>query len=178
MGDEPLAPDPGMIATTTGMRARDPWEMEQRPKKQYSESTKAIVADALKFAEEKRQQGWTRADAAADLHKMLTDDLHKMLTEPQGEPMQSLDGKAYGVLFRSEDNSVIPPDEFIVFRPHDNALLPTLEFYYKKCEQLGAEPLQLNAIAALMGKVSAWREQHPDRCKVADVKPGEKLWTS
>lgn len=44
------------------------------PKKQYKESTKAIVAGALKFAEEKRAKGWTRKDAAEGLKKMLESD--------------------------------------------------------------------------------------------------------
>jgi len=49
-------------------------EADQQPKKRYKESTKAIVAGAFKFAEEKRAQGWTRQDAAANLKKMLESD--------------------------------------------------------------------------------------------------------
>jgi hypothetical protein len=46
----------------------------QRSKKQYEDSTKAAVAGAFKFAQEKRSQGWTRQDAAASLKSMLESD--------------------------------------------------------------------------------------------------------
>lgn len=41
-------PDPGMIASATGMRARDPWEMEQ-PKRQLP-FTVSACADCAKLA--------------------------------------------------------------------------------------------------------------------------------
>ena len=47
---------------------------EQRPRKQYRASTVGIVARAKAFAKEKQAQGWTRADFAAGLKKMLESD--------------------------------------------------------------------------------------------------------
>ena len=40
-------------------------------RKRYSKKTKEIVAAAKKFAADKRAAGWSRADAAASLKKML-----------------------------------------------------------------------------------------------------------
>lgn len=89
-----------------------------------------------------------------------------------------LDGKVHGTLIRNKDGREIPADEFIVFRPADNAVPAMLAHYYDLCEESGAEPEQLEAVSRLMVKVVQWRREHPDRCKVADVAPGElpKEW--
>lgn len=84
-----------------------------------------------------------------------------------------MDGKVHGTLIRNKDGREIPEDEFVVFRPHDNALVPTLECYRQHCMELGVSQEQLLAIEALMERVAAWRYNHPERCKVADVQPGE-----
>ena len=39
-----------------------------------SDSVKAIVEGAKKFAQDKKSQGWTKQDAAASLKKMLESD--------------------------------------------------------------------------------------------------------
>jgi len=84
-----------------------------------------------------------------------------------------LDSKVHGTLIRNKDGKEIPEDEFIVFRPADNACLPTLSYYLSTCESLGAAPAQLEAVKALIERVWKWRQAHPERCKVADVEPGE-----
>lgn len=84
-----------------------------------------------------------------------------------------LDSKVHGRLFKNKDNTEIPPDEFIVFRPHDNVVPEMLDFYRKRCIEMGATKEQIKAIIALEDRVFAWRAQHPERCKVADVQPGE-----
>ncbi len=83
-----------------------------------------------------------------------------------------LDTKVTGRIFKNNGQEV-PPDEFIVFRPADNAVPDTLEFYYRKCMDLKADPAQLAAVMSLIDRVQAWREAHPDRLKVPDVAPGE-----
>lgn len=92
--------------------------------------------------------------------------------------MKPLDTKVYGVLFTVKDNKPIPPDEFIVFRPHDDAILLTLEAYRNFCGAVGADPEQIQAVAELISRVRAWREQHPDRCKVPDITSEEREWTT
>ena len=84
-----------------------------------------------------------------------------------------MDGKVHGTLIRNKDGQEIPEDEFIVFRPADNALEDTLVFYLGKCMELGAAPEQIEAVHKLLARVRRWRAEHPDRCKVADVQPGE-----
>lgn len=84
-----------------------------------------------------------------------------------------LDSKVHGRLFKNKNNAEIPADEFIVFRPHDNAVLPMLLFYQGQCADLGADAAQLAAVHALISRVVEWRKLHPERCKVADVEPGE-----
>jgi hypothetical protein len=41
-------------------------------RRRYKKSTRALVAAAFRFAEEKRAKGWTREDAAASLKRMLS----------------------------------------------------------------------------------------------------------
>jgi hypothetical protein len=84
-----------------------------------------------------------------------------------------LDSKVHGQLIRNRDGQPIPEDEFVVFRPADNALVDTLKFYRAKCAELGADLAQLKAVDSLIERVLLWRQQHPERCKVADVEPGE-----
>ena len=85
----------------------------------------------------------------------------------------NLDGKAHGTIVQNKDGREVPPDEWIALRPQDNAFLPTLEFYYQECARIGAERVQLEAIEFLIVRVVQWRDEHPERCKVADVEPGE-----
>jgi hypothetical protein len=84
-----------------------------------------------------------------------------------------LDAKVHGTLIKNKDGREIPEDEFIVFRPADNACLPMLEFYYQMLMEQKAGKLQLAAVSDLIARVRAWRLHHPERCKVADVEPGE-----
>jgi len=84
-----------------------------------------------------------------------------------------LDSKVYGVIHKNKDNTIIPEDEFIVFRPSDNAVPAMLVFYKEECSRLGAKPEQLQAVEGLIDRVYHWRAEHPERCKVADVEPGE-----
>lgn len=87
--------------------------------------------------------------------------------------MTKLDTKVHGTLVRNKNGQEIPPDEFVVFRPGDNSLLPTLNFYYRECEAQGADDAQLKAVDDLIMRVKIWRDDHPNRCKIADVEPGE-----
>jgi len=89
-----------------------------------------------------------------------------------------LDGKFYGVILREKDNAVEPPDSWIVFVARDNALLATLQFYKDECARLGAKEAQLTAVDELIKRVEAWRIAHPERCKTADVDPGELSWSA
>jgi hypothetical protein len=84
-----------------------------------------------------------------------------------------LDSKVHGTLIKNKDDKEIPEDEFIVFRPADNAVLPMLAFYLEACRAIGAQPEQIAAVEMLIYRVHSWREIHPERCKVADVEPGE-----
>ena len=84
-----------------------------------------------------------------------------------------LDGKVHGVLWKNKDGQVIPADEFVVFRPADTAFLNVLPHYRNNLQALGADKAQLEAVDHLINKIGLWRAAHPDRCKVADVAPGE-----
>ena len=84
-----------------------------------------------------------------------------------------LDSKVHGIIIKNKDNTIIPQDEYVVFRPADNALPATLKFYGEECARLGAKPEQLSAVLDLIGRVADWRRTNPERCKVADVEPGE-----
>lgn len=87
--------------------------------------------------------------------------------------VKRLDAKVHGTLIKNKDGTEIPADEVIVFRPHDNAVPAMLTFYHATLQAQGAAPEQLKATEGLMRRVKIWREEHPERCKVADVQPGE-----
>jgi len=89
--------------------------------------------------------------------------------------MQPLDTKVYGILFKTKDNTPIPPDEFIVFRAADNAIVDTLVCYLGKCTALGAEQSHINAIHDLLRRVREWRGKHPERCKIPDTDPATEV---
>ena len=84
-----------------------------------------------------------------------------------------MDSKVHGTLVRNKDGREIPEDEFIVFRPSDNACLQMLGYYRGLVGNQGASAEQLQAVDDLIIRVAAWRTAHPERCKVADVQPGE-----
>jgi hypothetical protein len=84
-----------------------------------------------------------------------------------------MDSKVHGTIIRNRDGREIPEDEFIVFRPSDNAVPPTLAFYRNLLIKQGASEEQVLAVLALEKRVDEWRRSHPERCKVADVQPGE-----
>ena len=84
-----------------------------------------------------------------------------------------LDSKVHGTLIRNKDGREIPADEFIVFRPADNAVPKMLAFYRDLLIEQGASADQVLAVLDLESRVQRWRNDHPDRCKVADVEPGE-----
>jgi len=87
--------------------------------------------------------------------------------------MLALDSKVHGTLIKNKDGKEIPADEFIVFRPHDNAVPAMLAFYRRLLEISNASEEQRLSIDWLICRVDAWRKLHPERCKVADVEPGE-----
>lgn len=84
-----------------------------------------------------------------------------------------LDGKFYGVVVKNKDQSVVPPDQWMVFLAKDDAVPATLAFYEEECRRLGAGPDQVAAVRAMRVRVAAWREDNPGLCKVPDVQPGE-----
>jgi hypothetical protein len=84
-----------------------------------------------------------------------------------------MDSKVHGILIRNKDGREIPEDEFIVFRPSDNAVSQMLAFYRTLLVGQKASREQVAAVIALESRVEVWRRNHPERCKVADVQPGE-----
>jgi hypothetical protein len=84
-----------------------------------------------------------------------------------------MDSKVHGTIIRNRDGREIPEDEFVVFRPGDNAVPQTLAFYRSTLILQGASGEQVAAVMALEKRVDEWRRAHPERCKVADVEPGE-----
>jgi hypothetical protein len=84
-----------------------------------------------------------------------------------------MDSKVHGTLIRNKDGREIPEDEFIVFRPSDNAVPDLLTYYRHILLAQGASEEQVQAVINLEKRVAQWRFEHPERCKVADVQPGE-----
>ena len=85
-----------------------------------------------------------------------------------------LDAKFSGVIFKVKDGSIVSDDEYMVFLAKDNAFPDTLEFYHRKCIELGADQEHVAAVWRTIQRLKAWRQQNQDRLKVPDAK-GEKL---
>ena len=87
--------------------------------------------------------------------------------------MIPLDAKVTGILHKSDTGAFIPPDEYVVFRAHDKCFLKTLYFYKEQCVLAGADNEQVFAVNRLIDRVILWQENHPERMKIPDAKPGE-----
>ena len=88
--------------------------------------------------------------------------------------MQKLDAKFEGEIWKAKDGLVVPHDEYVVFLAKDNAFYPALRVYREVCAAYGADEEQIAAVDRLIDRVKAWREAHPDRCKIPDA-AGERL---
>ncbi len=88
--------------------------------------------------------------------------------------MAKLDAKFYGEIRKVKDDSVVPPDEYVVFLVKDNAFLPALARYIDTCKELGCDAQQIASAERMMVRAKKWRAAHPDRCKNPDA-AGEKL---
>lgn len=84
-----------------------------------------------------------------------------------------LDGKFHGIIAKNKDGTIVPQDQWMCFLAKDNAVPATLEFYYEECKRQGAALDQLNAVKAMIERVTAWRAANPKLCKVPDVQAGE-----
>jgi hypothetical protein len=126
-----------------------------------------IGADAGEAGRDRREHGIAREHGGAWAA------VGGGVSERTDDMRSKLDGKFHGIIAKNKDGSIVPQDEWIVFLAKDNALLPTLDFYYEKCEALGASPDQLAAIARLIDGVRRWREAHQPACKIPDVEPDE-----
>lgn len=78
-----------------------------------------------------------------------------------------VDHKYHGVIYKSEtDEEVNAP--WILFLAKDNAVPDMLQFYYNRCEAIGASREHLEGIEGLIDRVDIWRQRNPDKCKVPD----------
>lgn len=88
--------------------------------------------------------------------------------------VDKMDKKFLGPITKAKDGSVVPEDEWICFLVKDNAFAAVLPQYLAACLRLGADAAQIEAVTAMVRRAFAWREQHPERCKVPDAH-GERL---
>jgi len=79
-----------------------------------------------------------------------------------------MDDKYYGNVFKNEDDSKVPADEWIVFRAKDLALVPTLITYLNTCSDIGCDDKHIRNIVELIVRVMKFQKNNPDRCKNPD----------
>jgi len=89
--------------------------------------------------------------------------------------MRKLDRKFDGIIFKVKDQSIVPPDQYMVFLAKDDAFPATLRFYREECERQGAGAAQLAAVDQAIEDVEAWRAQNAFVVKTPDVDEGELL---
>lgn len=87
---------------------------------------------------------------------------------------EKLDAKFYGNIYKAKDDSRVGDDEYVIFLAKDNAFAAVLPQYREKCVEMGADAEQIAAVDAMLERLHAWREAHPERLKVPDA-AGEKL---
>ncbi len=86
-----------------------------------------------------------------------------------------LDTKFYGTIRKAKDDTIVPPDQYVVFLAKDNAFAATLPIYRQVCVSLGVGGAQIVAIDELIARVSRWRAENPEKCKLPDIEPGERF---
>jgi hypothetical protein len=64
------------------------------------------------------------------------------------------------------DGSLV--DDAIIFRAQDNAFAAALPGYLAMCKALGCSDDHLKGVETLIDRVTVWRQEHPERCKVPD----------
>lgn len=99
---------------------------------------------------------------------------HRTTEARRTKPMNKLDAKFSGVIFKIKDGSIVPDDEYVVFLIKDNAFYATLPTYLDNCRKLGADQEQIEAVQRMMARGKSWRDANPDRLKTPDAK-GERL---
>lgn len=88
--------------------------------------------------------------------------------------MPKLDLKFYGEVRKVKDDSVVPPDEWMVFLAKDDAFAAILPVYRATCVALGCDDEHIAAVDKTLLRLRAWRAANPERLKKPDAK-GEKL---
>jgi hypothetical protein len=77
-----------------------------------------------------------------------------------------LDAKFTGEIRKIKNGAVVPEDEYVVFLAQDTAFYLTLPTYRRKCIELGCDPEQIAALDRMWARLTDWRSDNPDRCKV------------
>lgn len=93
---------------------------------------------------------------------------------PQYPNPDKIDAKFYGEIRKAKDGSVVPDDEYIVFLIKDNAFAAVLPMYLAECIRQNCDQEQIDAVIAMIQRVTNWRAAHPERLKRPDA-AGEKL---
>ncbi len=85
-----------------------------------------------------------------------------------------LDAKFYGEIRKVKDDSLVPDDQYVVFLAKDNAFAAVLPVYLAACKSIGCDAEHVASVERMIGRMTTWRAQNPDKLKVPDAK-GEKL---
>ena len=72
-------------------------------------------------------------------------------------------------LRKSKNSHIVGDDEFVVFLAKDNAFPATLRFYRDECVRQGADRTQVESVDALIDRLDAWRDLHPNLCHAPDA---------
>lgn len=81
--------------------------------------------------------------------------------------MSEIDGKYAGYIYNRRTGAKID-DDWVVFRAKDNAFAAALPYYLKACIDRKCNAAHIESVAAMIGRVDQWREDHPELCKNPD----------
>lgn len=88
-------------------------------------------------------------------------------------PVQKLDKKFYGRIFKAKDSMEVPKDQYVVFLAKDDAFAAMLPKYLEECRRLDCDAEHIKMVEELISNVQVWRAAHPELCKRPDAK-GER----
>ena len=98
------------------------------------------------------------------------DDCACMNYVSQEDAMKTkLDAKFYGEIRKAKDDSIVPPDEYVVFLAKDNAFAAVLPQYLEECHRLRCDPEQIRAVKDMIDRLNKWRDENPTRLKNPDA---------
>jgi hypothetical protein len=88
--------------------------------------------------------------------------------------MKKLDAKFEGTVRKVKDGSFVSDDQWCVFLAQDTIFSNWFPGYIAACIAANCDEEQVISAYRMYRRIRAWREAHPEKCKIPDAH-GERL---